>query len=82
MRFRSQTVIYTYITILCFALLLHIIIEIFKVSLVFMLQNSVIIKNYESYTVAMTCLTCLEAHVWWLFCIKYNNPMKLSLIVK
>jgi len=44
MRFRIKTVIYTYITILCFVLLLHIIIEIFKVSLGFTLQNSDIIK--------------------------------------
>jgi hypothetical protein len=50
MRFRSKTVIYTYITILCFAILLHIIIEIFKVSLDFTLQNSDIIKNYDAYT--------------------------------
>jgi len=50
MRFRSKTVIYTYITILCFALLLQTIIEIFKVSLDFTLQNSDIIKNYDAYT--------------------------------
>ena len=49
MRFRSKTVKYTYITILCFALLLHIIIEIFKVSLDFTLQNSDI-KDYDAYT--------------------------------
>jgi len=32
--------------------------------------------------VAITCLTCSDEHVWWLFCIKNNLPMKLSLIVK
>jgi len=50
MRFRSKRVIYTYITILCFALLLHIFIEMFKVSLDFTLQNIDIIKNYDAYT--------------------------------
>jgi len=50
MRFRSKRVIYTYNTILCFALLLNIIIEIFKVSLHFTLQNSDIIKKYDAYT--------------------------------
>ena len=50
MRFRRKTLIYTYITLLCFALLLHIIIEMFKFSLDFTLQNSDIIKNYDAYT--------------------------------
>jgi uncharacterized protein YebE (UPF0316 family) len=50
MRLRSKRVIYTYNTILYFALLLHIIIEIFKVSLHFTLQNCDIIKNYDAYT--------------------------------
>jgi hypothetical protein len=82
MRYRSKTVIYIYITILCFALLLHIIIEVFKVSLDFTLRNSDIIKNYHAYTCGYDMLTCSEAHVWWLFCIKNNQPMKLSFIVK
>jgi len=50
MRFRSKTVIYTYINVLYFVLILHNIIEIFKVSLDFTLQNSYIIKNYDAYT--------------------------------
>jgi len=50
MRFRSKRVIYTYNTILYFALLLHIIIEIFKFSLHFTLQNSDINKKYDAYT--------------------------------
>jgi len=82
MRFRSKTVIYTYITILCFALLLHIIIEFFKVSLDFTLQNIDNFKNYDAYTCGYESLTCSEAHVWWLFCIKKNQLMKLSFIVK
>jgi hypothetical protein len=82
MRFRSKTVIYTYITILSFALLLNIIIEVFKVSLDFTLRNSDIIKKHYAYTCGYDMLKCSEAHVWWLFCIKNNQPMKLSFIVK
>jgi len=50
MRLRSKSLIYTYNTILFFSLLLHIIIEIFKFSLHFTLQNSDIINKYDAYT--------------------------------